>query len=232
MTMEIISRKDAINQGLNAYYTGEPCKNNHVAKRYVQSGTCSACISNRDPIPSNGHNSERQLISQQKLEIERDKIKLALERQRIAQERLALSQQKQRDKAERESRISQQKSTAEQRRETKADMRPVNLYSTLGDLPDLKTLVLMWAQQRAPGITLADVVVNKPPMGDVVYTFRCFPEDTIALRNFAEALYNDHSKSSEFFRLEGLRIAAETAREEEERLAAHINNPFWDTDPR
>lgn len=42
--MEIISRAEAKQKGLNKYYTGQPCKNGHDAYRYTQSGTCSKCI--------------------------------------------------------------------------------------------------------------------------------------------------------------------------------------------
>lgn len=41
--MEIISRKEAIAQGLSKYFTGQPCKNGHVAERYVHSRECIAC---------------------------------------------------------------------------------------------------------------------------------------------------------------------------------------------
>jgi hypothetical protein len=42
--MEIINRAEAKRRDLNRYYTGEPCKNGHIAYRYTQSGTCFACI--------------------------------------------------------------------------------------------------------------------------------------------------------------------------------------------
>lgn len=42
--MKIISRKEAIEQGLNKYFTNTPCKNNHIAERYTTSGTCSGCL--------------------------------------------------------------------------------------------------------------------------------------------------------------------------------------------
>jgi hypothetical protein len=53
--MEIKSRAEAKKAGENTYFTGEPCKNGHVNKRYVQSGTCAGCIRaanglNDDPI--------------------------------------------------------------------------------------------------------------------------------------------------------------------------------------
>lgn len=41
--MEIISRKDAYDQGLTKFFTGKVCKNNHLAERYVTSGSCSKC---------------------------------------------------------------------------------------------------------------------------------------------------------------------------------------------
>lgn len=37
-------RRVARAQMKNTYFTGVPCKNGHLAYRYVQSGTCSQCI--------------------------------------------------------------------------------------------------------------------------------------------------------------------------------------------
>jgi hypothetical protein len=42
--MQLIDRKTAIANGLNKYFTGEPCLNGHVAMRYAQSGACYECI--------------------------------------------------------------------------------------------------------------------------------------------------------------------------------------------
>jgi hypothetical protein len=41
--MEVISRKDAKEQGLKVYYTGKPCKNGHFSERYASSTTCVDC---------------------------------------------------------------------------------------------------------------------------------------------------------------------------------------------
>lgn len=41
--MKIISRADAIAQGLKRYYTGKPCKNGHDAERSVSNYTCLKC---------------------------------------------------------------------------------------------------------------------------------------------------------------------------------------------
>ena len=42
--MDIKTRKQAMLDGENTYFTGTPCKNGHITYRYVQSGTCYECI--------------------------------------------------------------------------------------------------------------------------------------------------------------------------------------------
>lgn len=37
-------RKEAMQRGENTYFTGKRCSNGHLTYRYVQSGSCSACI--------------------------------------------------------------------------------------------------------------------------------------------------------------------------------------------
>lgn len=42
--MEIlITRADAIKQGLSHYFTGNPCKHGHICKRFTVSGNCTYC---------------------------------------------------------------------------------------------------------------------------------------------------------------------------------------------
>jgi hypothetical protein len=43
MGMEIVTRAEAKARGLKQYFTGEPCKNGHVAYRDTQSGSCRVC---------------------------------------------------------------------------------------------------------------------------------------------------------------------------------------------
>jgi hypothetical protein len=43
--MQIVTRKEAIEKGLTAYFTGIPCKHGHIAKRHTQNKTCSVCSS-------------------------------------------------------------------------------------------------------------------------------------------------------------------------------------------
>lgn len=43
MSRETISRKEARERGLKRYYTGKPCKYNHVEERLVSNGSCMEC---------------------------------------------------------------------------------------------------------------------------------------------------------------------------------------------
>lgn len=43
LTTRIISRLEAARQGMTHYFTGTPCKNGHLARRFVVSGSCMAC---------------------------------------------------------------------------------------------------------------------------------------------------------------------------------------------
>lgn len=41
--MEVITRRQAAERGMGRYYTGKPCKNGHLAERYVTSNACVEC---------------------------------------------------------------------------------------------------------------------------------------------------------------------------------------------
>lgn len=43
LVVKIISRKEAKALGLKRYFTGMPCKNGHVAERYMQPSNCVEC---------------------------------------------------------------------------------------------------------------------------------------------------------------------------------------------
>lgn len=43
MELEIITREEALEQGLTHYFTSIPCKRGHISKRYVRGRTCIAC---------------------------------------------------------------------------------------------------------------------------------------------------------------------------------------------
>lgn len=39
-----MTRAEALSKGLVKYWTGNPCKNGHVAQRYVKGGACEHCV--------------------------------------------------------------------------------------------------------------------------------------------------------------------------------------------
>lgn len=49
MIVELISRKEAKEQGKVKYFTGLLCKNGHVSERYVSTHQCHACITESRP---------------------------------------------------------------------------------------------------------------------------------------------------------------------------------------
>lgn len=56
--MDIITRKSALALGLIRYFTGKPCKRNHISERYVMGSTCIECeksrqIEQKDVISAN-----------------------------------------------------------------------------------------------------------------------------------------------------------------------------------
>jgi hypothetical protein len=56
-----ISREEAIAQGLDRYFTGEPCKYEHVAEREVERGLCLQC--RMDIIDAKDTKKERQKLN-------------------------------------------------------------------------------------------------------------------------------------------------------------------------
>ncbi len=42
--MEVISKPEAIAQGLDYYFTGKPCKNGHLSRRLVSNRNCEQCL--------------------------------------------------------------------------------------------------------------------------------------------------------------------------------------------
>jgi hypothetical protein len=44
MDLVIISRDQAFREGKRRFYTGKPCKQGHIAPRYVSTGACTECM--------------------------------------------------------------------------------------------------------------------------------------------------------------------------------------------
>lgn len=43
MNYEIVTRAEALRQGLVRYFTGKPCKRGHISERFTRNGTCLGC---------------------------------------------------------------------------------------------------------------------------------------------------------------------------------------------
>lgn len=68
----IISRKDALNQGLKSFFTGEPCNHGHIAARYL-SGLCKECARNYTNSWRKKNKEKQRLISKLTNERRKDK---------------------------------------------------------------------------------------------------------------------------------------------------------------
>lgn len=80
--MEIKTRKQAMIDGENTYFTGKPCKNGHMSYRYVQSGTCYDCIN----LPKLSPDSPTAKAREQRL----TEAATALQAKNLVKENLAL----------------------------------------------------------------------------------------------------------------------------------------------
>lgn len=72
--MELISRKEAVSIGLKFYFTGKPCKNGHISKRYTAKSYCLEC-SRLSALESQNKNPERKRQNQSRYH-EKNKEKL------------------------------------------------------------------------------------------------------------------------------------------------------------
>lgn len=76
--MKIISRQEAITQGLKRYYTGKPCKHGHVAERHIRNGGCLECDRLREPEKAKRyrtkHPEKRKELKQRDYERRKEKV--------------------------------------------------------------------------------------------------------------------------------------------------------------
>lgn len=59
--MEIKTRKQAIADGDNTYFTGKPCKHGHMTYRYTQSSGCYDCINGDRILPNSPSANAREV---------------------------------------------------------------------------------------------------------------------------------------------------------------------------
>jgi hypothetical protein len=79
----IISRKQAIEQGLEQYYTGIPCKRGHIAHRVIANWECIVCHRIRNKI-----SSKKPLIRENKNKRSKRYRKIELVIKRVARKKV------------------------------------------------------------------------------------------------------------------------------------------------
>jgi hypothetical protein len=177
---EIISRQDAISGGLNKYFTGDQCKNGHIAHRYIQSGTCEQCI--RDTSPPSNANPERLKIAQQRTAIEAAKIKLRQDRLELDQRRTALSE----------------KRAALRAAAKRDDLICIRIMLHYADVDYFKAMMLALAMEIDPSVLMVDMLTGRSPesAGDrTIYTFKAFKANHTELFNLQDSIQRDRLAS-------------------------------------
>lgn len=78
--MDIVSKQQASALGLKKYFTGKPCKQGHIAERYVAKSTCCECLkinAEKTRDARNARSRERyHSMSEDQREKERNRLKL------------------------------------------------------------------------------------------------------------------------------------------------------------
>ena len=72
--MQIITRQEAIAQGLKRYFTGKPCKHGHIVERQCSSGACFACAAARDKARYAANPEKKTAQNKAYREANRDKV--------------------------------------------------------------------------------------------------------------------------------------------------------------
>lgn len=180
--MELITRDEARAKGLIHFYTGKPCRNNHVAKRYVIGGACYDCLYG-EKIFTEAHTEQRLRIAAQKAKTE------AL-RAELAKRRLELNLSKEAAKKDRD--IFRGLRVTVLNELTKMG---VEIPET--DLPAMRAYVLSLAMARIPGVRPQDINANVLPKYRsgicYFYYFMVHPLDKQAVRDYAQLLMEPHT---------------------------------------
>jgi hypothetical protein len=196
---ELISRKDAISSGINKYFTGEECKNGHIAHRYIQSGTCEQCI--RDATPQSTTNPDRLKLAQHRADIDAAKIKLRQDRLQLDRDKLAVTQQKARIRAAAK----------------RDDLVGANIMLHYLDVDYFKAMMMALAMEIDPSISMSDLVTNKAPLpaGErAIHYFKAFQANRAELFALQDTLKRDREATGND--VDDIRWRAEMRRRAEE----------------
>ena len=194
---EIVTRKQAKQLGLSKYFTGVPCKNSHIAPRYVLSGTCEDCIrSSRavmispraEVLPPQIHNAIEHRSALQTEIIELKKAQLAIQEANLAlrtQSVAVVIQTRLQDRAERLERRA---------RAAIVKSRLVDVYVLIDptDYEIVTAMVWAYAVQREPLLRLEDVVTGRE-MKDSRFVLRCYPENKAEILKLTNEMFAKHT---------------------------------------
>jgi hypothetical protein len=187
--MEITTRQYAIDNNMTRYFTGEPCKHGHNTERYTANGGCVECVNPTNNVRSKNLSPEVLVLekeradrAERKLAVRQLEAQIKLDNARLREENRIL-------KLSREDRISTATDLRVSRKQALAGMRPIKIMVRSAQLDTFKEILLTMAQSHCPTLVLADVVLNYYPVAGVVYQFRCFPDDEMALRAIGEELW-------------------------------------------
>jgi hypothetical protein len=202
---EIMTRKQASAKGLSKYFTGSPCKNNHIAERYVQSGTCEECIRESRAIIISPR--AEILPPSTDLEVQPTSIQESITRDLELKERkLALREAETTAKIRlleaRTLHITQESAlrleSREERRARRArqsvvhsKMVDIPLFISVADYDNVINAVWAFAMMRDPRILRVDIVTGRERDAGVrekAYICRCFPEDKLEIMRITEEI--------------------------------------------
>lgn len=157
--MDIITRQQAVIQGLTKYFTGEPCKNGHLTYRYTHSCTCVDCI-RASKVP----NEDRSELQAQRVALELQKADQRERRLKLAEAKIRLQEQK----------------VALRPKPKRDGMVEVRVLLHFDDLAHFKAIMHARAMEIDPTITMVELMTNKVPetVGQrSIHTFKCFGVD-------------------------------------------------------
>jgi hypothetical protein len=173
--MEIKSRKQAIVDGDNIFYTGIPCANGHITYRYVQSGSCKDCIN--EPRNANFYKAKADTLRKKAEDILK-------EADRLETLGVEMNLKTKRDAVICASTAQQLREYADAKNKFVTFFEPVNL----GEEPQAAEILLKYARKYSLLITERDVLHNvKPRLGNV-RRMACHENDLQAVRAELTAL--------------------------------------------
>ena len=193
--MDLISRKDAIAKGLGKYFTGSPCRNGHIAERYVQSGTCEECIRESKAIAVIPR-MRAEILPPERMEIMKSRVNLEQQKLALKSQRLSIEQQKLQMSIERQEERREDRAVKEHRSATvKSRLMNVNLLAHPLDYEQIGTIAWAAAFARDPLLRREDVVTGRKgcEKDDPIYVMKCFPEDREVLLKVADEIWSRRS---------------------------------------